>query len=235
MKVFNVYILFAVLIAAVIVPAQRIYSQARKMYEIRPTSEIKLQGKSNINSFTFRSESVDGRGCIDTTSAAIDSLREPIEDAVNGFFRVDVKSFKSGNSQMNQDMYQALKSKQHPTIEFNLESVEFIQYLDSTRALFTAFGYLRVAGIENLISLDVKVTRTGEERYHLQGDKQILMSDYNIAPPQAWFGLIQARDKLTVEFDLVVGLQSEAIAFKLPCDKSPAHLPESLDQYINMF
>ncbi|MDZ7724397.1 MAG: YceI family protein [candidate division KSB1 bacterium] len=161
---------------------------------------------------------------------------KPIEDAVNGFFIVDVKSFKSGNNRMNQDMYQALKSERHPNIEFNLKAVDF-RYLDTNEALFTVYGYLQVAGVENLISFQVKVSRAGKELYRLQGDKEIYMSDYDIEPPEALFGLVQTRDKLTVEFNLIAGLQSgESLASRLPCDKLPAYLQWGLlEQDINRF
>lgn len=188
-----------------------LFSADKKVYEIRRQSQIMFVGRSNINTFSFRSENISGKGCINTDAVRIDSVNKHISNAVDGFFRVDVKTFDSGNSRMNQDMYDALKAEQHSYIQFKLESIETEHYNGQTGAQLSAWGFLQVAGVENLISLTVTVMQQDEHLYRLQGSKQIHMTDYDIEPPQALLGLVQTRDKLTVEFDIYAGAKFQSI------------------------
>jgi len=202
-----------------------LFSADRKVYQIFPSSQIVFKGKSNINTFSFRSDQINGRGCIDTTVTALDSLNEFLKKTVNGFFQVRVKTFDSGHNRMNRDMYEALKEEDHKNIRFLLESVKFDQYIDQTEALFRARGFLQVAGVENRISLTVRVNKIDENLYHLQGSKQILMTDFDIEPPQALLGLVQTKDKLTVEFDIYTGRRTgDVIAANIPCEEKLSQL-----------
>ncbi len=172
-----------------------------QVYEIRPHSQIVLKGASNINQFMFRSDKIDGTGYIDTSAARLKNANASIGKAIDVFFQVDVKTFDSGNSRMNGDMFDALKAEEYPAIEFTLVSLRYDRLLSQITAEFSVLGALRVAGVENTISLTVIVTQITNDLYHLQGSKKIRMTDYKIDPPKALFGLVQARDMLTVVFD----------------------------------
>ncbi|MBN1996760.1 YceI family protein [candidate division KSB1 bacterium] len=225
-KIYSIYVLLALVLFSMPVC---LYSQNKKVYEIHPASQIVFKGRSNINQFVFRSEEIYGMGCIDTTVTSVDSLDGSLQVPVNGFFQVDVKSFNSGNSRMNRDMYAALKAEYYRYIRFDIKSVKFVQYIGETGAQFQAEGYLQVAGVKNLITLTISVIRQDERLYHLHGSKQIHMTDYNITPPQALLGLIQTKNQLTVEFDLYTGQQSrDAIAVTLPCEKHPTTVKPDL-------
>lgn len=206
---FNIFTLIAILLQMVVTSG---VAGDRQVYEIRPASQIILNGSSNVNSFTFSSATIVGQGHIDTSAQTMDA-GDQIRQAVDAFFKVEVNTFDSGNSRMNRDMYDALKAEEHPYIEFELLSLQFERYISPSEALFSAHGALRVAGVEKSISLQVTVVQLESELYHLQGCKEIQMTDYNVEPPKALLGLVQARDQLTVEFNIYAGQQfSNALA-----------------------
>ncbi len=202
------------------------FSGERQVYEIRPHSQIVFKGSSNINQFTFRSSDISGKGTVDTLAAHLKSVNTSMDKAVNVAFQVNVKTFDSGNSRMNRDMYNALKAEKYATIKFKLDSLQFERFLSPTEAEFAVQGLLHVAGVENSISLTVTVTKLSDNLYHLQGSKQIRMTDYEIKPPKVLFGLVQARDKLTVEFDIYADRQhSKTLAVNRKATHSKAQRP----------
>lgn len=214
-KLHNINLILAVVFLAF----SGLFAAESQVYEIHPSSQIVINGSSNINKFSFHSKNMMGKGYIDTSSVRIDSMNQPVEDAVNVFFTVDVKTFDSGNARMNQDMFKALKAEQYPNIHFELRSLQFDQFISQTQVRFIARGYLSVAGVAKLIALPVTVVQQEKNLYRLQGSKQIHMTDHYIEPPQALFGLVQAKDKLTVKFDI--------IATQLPSNTFAVNLNDS--------
>ncbi len=203
-KAFNI---FAVMTAILMVVVFNGFAADRQVYEISPQSQIILNGASNVNSFTFHSQAISGHGEIDTTARNIDTTATTSKDAIDVSFRVDVRTFDSGNSRMNRDMYKALKAEENPYIEFQLLSLKFERFLGEAQALFSAQGSLEVAGVENKITLSIMLSQVDNQLYQLQGHKRIKMTHYEIEPPKALFGLVQARDELTVQFDIYAAQQ----------------------------
>ena len=155
-----------------------------------------------MNRFTFASNTINGKGYIDTSATIPDSAKVSMHHSIDVYFQVNVKTFDSGNSRMNRDMFKALKAEQYPNIEFKLDSLQLEESLTSSEAKVLVQSTVRVAGVENTISFPVTMTHVSNELFHLQGSEEVRMTDHDVEPPTALFGLVQARDNLTVEFDI---------------------------------
>jgi polyisoprenoid-binding protein YceI len=63
---------------------------------------------------------------------------------------------------------------------------------------------LTVAGSPKEIKMTVKLTSLGNGKYKIEGNKEVLMTDFGVKPPTAIMGLLKARDRLTFYFDIIV-------------------------------
>jgi hypothetical protein len=63
-------------------------------------------------------------------------------------------------------------------------------------------GELAMAGARRPLRMDVTILRNSPRCFHLYANTSLLMSDFGITPPSAFFGLIKARNEVVVTFDL---------------------------------
>jgi len=137
---------------------------------------------------------------------------QSIHQDLNVLLKIPVKSFDCRHSRMNRDMYEALKSDKYDYITFEFEDASRLEndgsvpesLFEEGYQPFRIHGVLNVAGVDRNVSLLVQGRTEGDARYHIKGQKEISMKDFEIDPPTALRGLIRAHDDLTVFFDLHV-------------------------------
>lgn len=150
-------------------------------------SQLVLEGSSNLAPWRCRSTIVQ------------------IEDANLAQFhlRVPVTAFRCGNAKMERDMYRSLRAETYPSIEFRLTDV--IGEVREAGGRYSVEGTLSLAGATRQVRLDIEAQRIAPDRYRLRARLPLRMTDFRITPPTAMFGVIKARDELSVRFDVVVG------------------------------
>ena len=170
-------------------------------YVASPSSRLWIDGTSNVDSFTCRTQTVNGYADIDDVPAAGQASGDNDKVAVS----VSVRSLDCGNGLMNNDMYDAMKADKFPFIKYELMSAHLSSRPDSAGGWFTldTKGSLYIAGVKNTVDIKMKVKRLADSSYRLVGSKQLSMRDFGIIPPSHFFGLIRANDKLVVHFDLI--------------------------------
>ena len=112
--------------------------------------------------------------------------------------QIPVQSLLSDKDKMNDLMWKALKSEQHPNITYVLTSAE--------RPTVTAKGFnvrttgqLTIAGTTRPVTMTVAVAREGE-RMIVEGSLPITMTQYGMRPPTAMMGTIRTGDVVQVAF-----------------------------------
>ena len=110
---------------------------------------------------------------------------------------VPVTALTSERDNFTADMHRALGADRHPDIVFRLTRFE-----KQPRGV-KAFGVLRVAGVEQDVTLPV-VTTMRDGKLLVFGSLDLLMTDFGIAPPTAMMGLLQTHPKVTVTFPAVL-------------------------------
>lgn len=190
-------------------------------FVLDPQSTVELTGGATIGSWGCTSERVNGAIAPDADAqaiaAALDRLEQnpelelsiPEDYAFTTHLRVPVESFDCGNRDMEQDMHEALKMAEHPTIEYGLATIDAVTVIDdeddpSNALRLRTRGELTLAGAQRDIEMDVIARRTDDGRWTLLGRKKLKMTDFDVTPPSALLGLIRARDTVEVVFDLVV-------------------------------
>lgn len=193
-------------IISVILLIPSLYANNLGTYHIQRESTVWIEGSSNINTFKCISYKVHGEGILDSSIKAAPIVGSPFNVRLKATFAITVKSMDCGNPMVNSDMYEALKCDNFTTLSYELKKVDLLDDLSKENGAFYAntVGMLTVAGSPREIKMKVKLTSLGNGKYKIEGNKEVLMTDFGVKPPTAIMGLLKARDRLTFYFDIIV-------------------------------
>ena len=165
------------------------------------SGKVSIAGTSNIHSFTATTTDVKvTRVQFGTRPAAWDDALKP--GALTAFeIAIPVATLKSDKDGLDKNMHKALKAQEHANITFRLVKLDAAAQADCWRAT----GVLNIAGVDRQITLDLQTERKGNT-LTVQGQVQILMTDFGIAPPKAMLGMLKTDPKVTVTFATVLAL-----------------------------
>lgn len=165
-------------------------------YQIK-SHEFKIEGTSNLQSWTADVEQVNG-----TFSLTVDNGR--ITDLQDVNLRIDANSIKgSEGRRMDSKIYESLDTSTHPNITFVLRDVTSLAENPSSYRV-SARGVLTVAGVSRVVSLNTvgRVLPNGDLEF--SGSQKIKMSDFRISPPTALLGALRTGDEITLNYKVVL-------------------------------
>ena len=206
-----VYIIF------VLIQIPLLFSQIKNGIEYRtlPGSKLWIEGTSTIIDFTCITNSIDGYALIKNDNLTREENgNQKFESKV--IVSIVVKSLDCGNEMMNEDMYEAMKDKKNPFILYELLNSKIVSEEEiSGWSEIQTTGYLTIAGYKRIVNILLKVRKLPDGKYNLVGIKELSMHDFNIEPPSAFFGLIEADDKLVIKFNLIAGISQDINAAEM--------------------
>jgi hypothetical protein len=184
------------------VAAEQSYTRGTTLH-VGKDSRVWLEGDSTVHRFNadatqFRADFV------------VDSARGPAEPqeliqagrVKNLTIEIPVKTLRSGDTGLDENMVKALKGPDHPVITFHMDSYQALPEPRSDQELrLKLHGRLQIAGVEKSIELEAQATRTGSG-LKVVGSKQLLMSEYGVQPPVLMFGMLKVKDTIVVRFSL---------------------------------
>jgi hypothetical protein len=182
---------------------------------IRPQSRIWFTGASNIRHFTCEARQLAG----DLELQGIPTGRAVLagENATpRPSLSVSVEQLDCGIGIMNRHLREALQGTHHPTIEFQLTTYE----VDLRPAVPVAriAGRVTIAGVQRPVVATATIRADTLGALYLHGTYAIRPTDFGVAPPRRFGGLLQVRDSITVHFDVAVdpdGDTADVIACRL--------------------
>lgn len=169
---------------------------------IQPESRVWITGSSNIRHFTCRARRLTGalelRG--ETTRGSVligenTSTRPSLSVAVAGL--------DCGIGLMNRHLHEALKGDSNPAIEFRLQKYEVDLLSASSSARVN--GLVTIGGVQRAVVVTAQARPDSLGRLHIVGRYVIRPTDFGIAPPRRFGGLLRVRDRVAVHFDVTVG------------------------------
>jgi len=176
---------------------------AQQSFVVEQGSRVVLLGKSNVNSWRCSASKFETKS-VDTAAP----------HAVHLTVVVPVKAMDCGRQRMNDDMYRALKADSFPEIRYELTSYNVHSPASHPDSIHVhSVGELTVAGKTQRVEILVAAHRTATGDVVGHGGTRMLMTDFGIKPPTAFFGAIRAKNALEVRVEAQVkGLGSSAIA-----------------------
>ncbi len=170
-------------------------------------SFLYLEGDSIFYKYQMNSNKVHKYHLNATVLLASGSLKEPKTELTEALKNngvdsmvlvVPVGNLKSKKTALDNNVYNALHSKENPSIEFDLES----ETLKGN--LMMATGNLKIAGITLPITMS-PIIEIKDAKIHLKGIQKLKMSDYGVKLPSISIQgtSISCTDEIEIHYDLV--------------------------------
>ncbi len=197
MKDVKVVILFVSALVLFLVPEN---ASARQINEVKSIiledSKLRINGTSNVNDFE----------CFYDAPISSDTLYQTVTFGDSLFIsgeavQFQTESFDCGKRAINRDMQSTLKAKEFPFMELELVAVEITDEVP-----FGAKLSITIAGTNRLENVEITDYSRTDSTIRFSGSGDILLTDFNLKPPTALFGLVKVDNQIKISFDLSVGL-----------------------------
>jgi hypothetical protein len=149
---------------------------------------------------------VNSFSCAYGTSFAQDTLSHEVsiqEDSVVAVSGDDlalkVDAFDCGKKAINKDFRNTLKSDKHPTIDVSLSRLIHEQGVARKAEII-----ITIAEVSQSYIVRISQERTVEDGHIISGSQMVKLTDFNLEPPRAMFGLIKVHDEMEVDFSLTI-------------------------------
>jgi polyisoprenoid-binding protein YceI len=167
-------------------------------------AKITIAGTSNVHDYTATTTEASVTRVQIAAGIAGPAFWDDVQKpgALEAFdLTIRAESLKSAKDGLDKNMYKALKTKDHPQITFSLQRME------GTPGALKAIGVLKIAGVEREVTLPLETARKGDN-LAVSGVLDVLMTDYGIAPPKAMLGMVKADPKITITFEVLLGVST---------------------------
>ena len=167
------------------------------------SARITISGTSNIHAYTASTTTVNvTRGQLGGALAGPDFWTNALKPGAVEAFEVAIpaSTLASPREGLDKNMHKALQVKEHQDIIFRLLRLE--PRAGAPGAL-RGIGVLTIAGVEREVALDITTERK-DSTLSVQGQVQLLMTDFGIKPPIAMLGMLKTDPKVSVAFEVVL-------------------------------
>jgi hypothetical protein len=167
------------------------------------TARITISGSSNIHAYTASTTTVRvTRGQLGSPLEGPDLWASALKPrGVEAFeIAIPAATLTSPREGLDKNMHKALQVKEHPDITFRLLRLE---PRSGAAGALRGIGVLKIAGVEREIALDITTERKSST-LSVQGQVQLLMTDFGIKPPTAMLGMLKTDPKVTVVVETVL-------------------------------
>jgi polyisoprenoid-binding protein YceI len=167
------------------------------------TARVTIAGTSNIHEYTATTTKVRvTRAQLGDALAGASLWEHALKPGVVEAFEIAIPAatLTSPKEGLDKNMHKALKVQEHPDITFRLVRFEA---KETAAGAARAIGMLKIAGVEREVALDITTKRAGAT-LTVQGQLDLLMTDYGITPPKAMLGMLKTDPKVTVTFETVL-------------------------------
>lgn len=117
--------------------------------------------------------------------------------------RIPVSGIVSPHKRMDRLTYEALKSKEHPSITYRLRELEPLG-----DGKLRATGELTIAGSAQPLAMEVLSEAQSDGTIQVTGSAPLAMTDFGIKPPSLMLGAIKVGDDINVTFTLTINLNT---------------------------
>ncbi|MBL0026412.1 MAG: hypothetical protein IPO98_16120 [Saprospiraceae bacterium] len=172
------------------------YSADQEVWLVSASSSLRVDGKTNINSFNCV---VSSYGKIDTLICDLNKSGLPYYK-INSILEIPVVNFDCHHNIMTKDLQKTLKMKEYPSMLIDIKS---LNKLPKEAVGGYSLGEVKIflAGTNKTYSIQFS-GKNYINQIEFVGSKTILFSDFGLKPPSKLGGAIKVKDELDVEVRL---------------------------------
>ncbi len=170
------------------------------LYRLGAESRVSIHGKSNINQFTCIFDSHMQKGTFEIVSHPNDQAMHFSDPRLN----LQVSAFDCGKEKMNHDFRSLLESKNNPYIQIKLLEIRPAGKKNNGSNIIIAKVEITIRHVSKTTEVTLSVDRQDELRFHISGNKKLMMSDFGIEPPTALLGLVKVSDEINIAFNMIL-------------------------------
>ncbi len=199
MIIYSRILLFALLLLSATMLSSFISISTEEAWLIQSQSSLKVEGKTNINSFTCVIRSYGKSDTLIYKSGGAGLLRQ-IQLA--GSMQIQIHNFDCYHKVMTKDLQKTLKADDHPVM--HIRFISFSKNPSTIKSFEKISGNVEIelAGVKKYFEVQYTIYAKEQGKMELTGVRQILFSDFNLKPPSKLGGTIKVRNELDVEFVL---------------------------------
>ncbi len=164
---------------------------------VEPNSTLRVQGKSNVNSFTCNINVNTEQDTICFINASLSQVR------LSGDIQMDILGFNCHSSLITKDLRKTLKATEYPTMTIRFLSLESMPLLQHKDEIIKGWVEVELAGVVKKFELSYSFSTKGTGIL-LNGGREFCFSDFKLSPPKKLAGLIRIKDEFNVNFQLIL-------------------------------
>ena len=170
-------------------------------YVISPKSELWIAGTSTLNAFECRAKTL--------------SFDYEVAHQIQGSgftvpgvsLVVPVRSLDCENRRMNRDLQDALQADDFPDIRLDVLKIDLVPEAQAdveqmNTPSVDVYVTMTLAGVSREILIQMTGWLDEDLNLHGVGALEVKMTDFDVDPPTALFGLVKAHDDITIRFHL---------------------------------
>jgi hypothetical protein len=167
---------------------------------VQPTSSVIINGKTNVNSFQ----------CAINKYSGVDTLVLRQESpGVKPFFTQGAVSlaaatFDCGMNIMTKDFLKTINATKYPNIVIEFISFEKLPRYQPKEERFKTNMKISLASIDRNFEVTCSITKDEAGYVHLKGGKDFNFSDFGLKPPSRMAGAVKVKEKIEVNFHLIL-------------------------------
>lgn len=163
--------------------------QTRRVFELDAgNGSVWLEGSFTLGSFSCTATAVVATIDVDVTNG---------DRPVAASLSLPTRGLDCGNRAMERDLHRAVRADTYPEIRYAFDTADVSVVGD----FVTIGGRLTLAGVTRELVVSGRYTR-GSGALAARGSATFRMTEFDVQPPTALMGLIRARDRIIVRFDL---------------------------------
>jgi hypothetical protein len=175
--------------------------------ELKPGSFLKIHGLTNINNFDLLYH-------INNTLVLRPSVNvsDSCYSITNANNQIPLKYFETDNTQLKSDFLDLVKEKQFPNMILSLNCFYFTKNIsDNSIKRGIAEVAITLAGVTRFYSIQFITNKDkSNNTYHLEGHQTLNIRDFKLEPPKKFFGLIQVKEMIEIDFNLKMYIISKS-------------------------
>lgn len=168
-----------------------------KKWLVSENSTLCVNGSTNVNKFACEILAYDRTDTLTVLKGKNDK-----EVILSGQIDLHIQSFDCHNSIMTHDLRKTLKEKQFPVLQITFLSLNRMPDLIQQPESITGVVDIEIAGVRRRFDVKYQIYIDAQKTIHLLGSRDINFTDFNLTPPRKLGGIIQTKDRLSVDFHL---------------------------------